>query len=197
MRDLLIATRNLGKLREIRELLKSVPFNVLGLDAFPDAPEVVEDADTFAANAEKKALEMARYSGCLTLADDSGLVVDDLNGAPGVLSARYAGEEATDDANNLKLLKALNAVSSPGRLAAFHCAMVLAEPDGQTKHFSGILKGVILKELQGDGGFGYDPLFLVREYGLTLAQLPLATKNRISHRGQALRAMLESVQEAD
>ena len=194
MRDLLIATRNPGKLREIRELLNGVPFNVIGLDAFPDSPEVVEDADTFAANAEKKALEMARHSGCLTLADDSGLVVDALNGAPGVLSARYAGEKATDDDNNLKLLEELKAVSSSARLAAFHCAMVLAEPDGKKKHFSGILKGVILEGLQGDDGFGYDPLFLVREYGLTLAQVPLATKNRISHRGQALRSMLESLQ---
>ena len=194
MRDLLIATRNPGKLREIREMLHSVPFNVIGLDAFPDAPEVVEDADTFAENAEKKALEMARHSGCLTLADDSGLVVDALNGAPGVLSARYAGEKSTDDDNNLKLLEELKAVSPPARLAAFHCAMVLAEPDGQKKHFSGILKGVILECLQGDDGFGYDPLFLVREYGLTLAQVPLATKNRISHRGQALRSMLESLQ---
>ena len=197
MRALLIATRNLGKLREISELLSNIPFNVVGLDTFPEAPEVVEDADTFAANAEKKALEMARHSGCLTLADDSGLVVDALNGAPGVLSALYAGEGATDGDNNTKLLKDLSVVKSPDRLAAFHCAMVLAEPDGRTTHFSGILKGVILEELQGDGGFGYDPLFLVREYGLTLAQLPLATKNRISHRGQALRAMLGSIHKHD
>lgn len=194
MRDLLIATRNLGKLREIRELLSDVPFNVIGLDAFPDAPEVVEDVDTFAGNAEKKALEIADYSGCLTLADDSGLVVDALGGAPGVLSARYAGEHASDEANNGKLLKELSGISSSDRSAAFHCAMVLAEPGGSTLHFAGELKGVIIEQQQGDDGFGYDPLFLVREYGLTLAQLPLATKNRISHRGQALRAMITTLQ---
>jgi XTP/dITP diphosphohydrolase len=196
MRDLVIATRNPGKLKEIRELLKAVPFNVLGLDAFPDAPEVVEDADTFAANAEKKALTIAGHTGCLTLADDSGLAVDALNGAPGVHSARYAGDDATDATNNGKLIDALRRVDSTARQAAFHCAMVLAEPDGTTSHFSGMLKGVIIEQLQGDGGFGYDPLFLVREYGMTLAQLPLEIKNRISHRGQALRAFLATIKES-
>lgn len=196
MRDLLIATRNPGKLREIRELLKGAPFHVIGLDSFPDALEVVEDADTFAGNAEKKAVEMAKFSGCLTLADDSGLVVEALGGDPGVLSARYAGENASDDDNNTKLLDALSSVDPPDRIAAFHCAMVLAEPEGRIAHFSGVLKGVILEERQGDGGFGYDPIFLVREYGKSLAQLTPAIKNRISHRGQALRAMISSLQDS-
>ncbi len=194
MRDLVIATRNPGKLREIRALLRDAPFNVLGLDAFPESPEVVEDADTFAGNAEKKALTIAEHTGCLTLADDSGLAVNALNGAPGVLSARFAGEKATDADNNIKLLEDLSAVVAADRQAAFHCALVLVDPDGDIAHFSGILKGVILDHRQGDGGFGYDPLFMVREYGLTLAQLPIETKNRISHRGKALHALLASLQ---
>lgn len=196
MRDLVIATRNQGKLREIRELLKSVPFNVLGLDSFPDAPEVNEDAGTFAGNARKKAEAIAAHTGCLTIADDSGLAVDALGGAPGVMSARYSGVDATDSSNNQKLLQDLGQVGVEERQAAFHCAMVLVDPvstSGNVSTFTGILKGVILEELQGEGGFGYDPLFMVREYGLTLAQLPLDTKNRISHRGQALRNLLAAL----
>ena len=196
MRDLVIATRNHGKLREIREILKGAPFKVLGLDAYPDAPEVDEDADTFAGNAEKKALTIADYTGCLTLADDSGLVVEALDGAPGVLSARFSGEDATDTSNNHKLLEMLSGVEASDRQAAFHCAMVLADPDGGTVHFSGVFKGVILEQMQGDGGFGYDPLFYVPDHGLTLAQLPMEIKNRISHRGQALRALLASLQKS-
>ena len=194
MRDLVIATRNLGKLREIRELLRDVPLNILGLDLYPEAPEVIEDADTFAANAEKKAQAIALHTGCLTLADDSGLAVDALSGAPGVLSARYSGVDATDATNNCKLLEDLSGVAVADRQAAFHCALALVDPAGDTLYFAGMLKGVILDHLQGEGGFGYDPLFMVREYGLTLAQLPLETKNRISHRGQALRDLLRSLQ---
>jgi XTP/dITP diphosphohydrolase len=196
MRDLVIATRNPGKLREIRAILNGTPFNVLGLDSFPDAPEVDEDADSFAGNAEKKALTIAEHTGCLTLADDSGLVVDALNGAPGVLSARFAGEDATDSTNNYKLLEMLCDVDPVDRQAAFHCSMALVDPDAGTLHFSGKLKGVILEQLQGEGGFGYDPLFFVDEYGQTLAQLSPEIKNRISHRGQALRALLTSLQES-
>jgi XTP/dITP diphosphohydrolase len=195
MRDLVVATRNPGKLREIREILHDVPFNVLGLDSFPDAPDVVEDADSFAGNAEKKAMAIAVHTGSLTLADDSGLAVDVLNGAPGVFSARYSGDDATDSSNNLKLLNELSGVKRADRQAAFHCAMVLVDPENsRTLHFSGCLKGVILEAQQGDNGFGYDPLFLVREYGVTLAQLSSEVKNRISHRGQALRALLDSLQ---
>lgn len=196
MRDLVIATRNHGKLREIREILKGAPFKVLGLDAFSDAPEVDEDADTFAGNAEKKAVTIADYTGCLTLADDSGLVVEALDGAPGVLSARFSGEDATDTSNNHKLLEMLSGVEASDRQAAFHCAMVLADPDGGTVHFSGVFKGVILEQMQGDGGFGYDPLFYVPDHSMTFAQLPMEIKNRISHRGQALRALLASLQKS-
>lgn len=188
--ELVIATRNQGKLREIRRLLEATEVRVLGLDVFPDLPEVEEDGETFADNARKKAVTVARLTGRLTLADDSGLEVMHLGGAPGVRSARYAGANADDAANNRKLLAALAGVPRAGRRGAFVCAMALCGPDGGCRFFSGRLEGIIGEEPRGDGGFGYDPLFLVPEYGKTLAELPLEIKNRISHRGQALRQAL-------
>lgn len=188
--ELVIATRNQGKLREIRRLLEATEVRVLGLDVFPDLPEVEEDGETFADNARKKAVTVARLTGRLTLADDSGLEVMHLGGAPGVRSARYAGAIADDVANNRKLLAALAGVPRAGRRGAFVCAMALCGPDGGCRFFSGRLEGIIGEEPRGDGGFGYDPLFLVPEYGKTLAELPLEIKNRISHRGQALRQAL-------
>lgn len=190
MTDLVIATKNPGKLREISRLLEGSDFRVVGLDAFPDAPEVVEDGDSFKANACKKAEKIAVYTGTLTLADDSGLVVEVLGGAPGVHSARYAGDEATDADNNRKLLEELGGMAENKRQAAFRCVMALADPSGTSRTYEGELKGLILNQLQGEGGFGYDPLFMVREYGQTLAELPLDIKNRISHRGQALHKFL-------
>jgi len=161
-----------------------------------DLPEVEEDGETFAANARKKAQTVARLTGRLTLADDSGLEVAALDGAPGVRSARYAGEAADDAANNRKLLAALAGVPRSGRRGAFVCAMALCAPDGDCRFFSGRLEGLIVEEPRGDGGFGYDPLFLVPEYGKTLAELPLEIKNRISHRGQALRQALEALRQS-
>lgn len=187
---LVIATRNQGKLREIRERIKETDLEVLGIDNFPDLPEVVEDGDTFSANARKKAATIARLTGCLTLADDSGLSVEALGGEPGVLSARYAGEDATDAENNRKLLDALAEVPPGRRKGAFFCVMALCLPDGGCQLFSGTLVGEIAVTPRGSGGFGYDPLFLVREYGKTLAELPLEIKNRISHRGQALKRVV-------
>jgi XTP/dITP diphosphohydrolase len=189
--ELVIATRNQGKLREIRRLLEETEIRVLGLDAFPDLPEVEEDGETFADNARKKAVTVARLTGRLTLADDSGLEVMHLGGAPGVRSARYAGADADDAANNRKLLAALAGIPRTGRRGAFVCAMALCGPDADCRFFSGRLEGILIEEPRGDGGFGYDPLFLVPEYGKTLAELPLEIKNRISHRGQALRQALE------
>ena len=191
--ELVVATRNQGKLREIRRLLQGSPVTVLGLDAFADLPAVEEDGDTFTANARKKAQSVARRTGRLTLADDSGLVVAALGGAPGVHSARFAGPDASDVANNRKLLQALAAVPVAQRTAAFHCTMALCTPQGDCRFFDGQVAGVILEAPRGDGGFGYDPLFLVREYGKTMAELPLDIKNRISHRGQALRQVLAAL----
>lgn len=189
--ELVVATGNRGKLREIRRLLAETGIEVLGLDAFPELPEVEEDGETFEANARKKAETVARHTGRLTLADDSGLAVAALDGQPGVRSARYAGERAGDDDNNRKLLAALEGVPAECRQAAFHCAMALCRPGGECRVFHGEVAGVILTAPRGEGGFGYDPLFLVREYGKTMAELPMEVKNRISHRGQALRQAVE------
>jgi len=187
---LLVATGNSGKLKEIRTLLEGSPLEIIGLDQLTDPPEVVEDGTTFADNACKKAQAMAQFSGYLTLADDSGLVVAALAGAPGVHSARYAGKQGDDTANNGKLLAAMAAVEDEKRQAAFHCAMALAWPDGRCETYAGQVSGLIMRAERGTGGFGYDPLFIVPEYGKTMAELPLEIKNRISHRGTALRKVI-------
>ena len=188
--ELVIATRNQGKLKEICRLLENTAIEVRGLESFPDLPEVEEDGATFAENAIKKAETIARLTGRLTLADDSGLEVAALNGAPGVYSARYAGAEAGDGDNNAKLLAELAGIAAEQRQGAFCCAMALAAPGQETQLFFGRVEGRILTKARGTGGFGYDPLFLVREFAQTMAELPLETKNRISHRGQALRQAL-------
>jgi XTP/dITP diphosphohydrolase len=138
----------------------------------------------------KKALTLARFSDCLTLADDSGLCVDALDGDPGVFSARYAGEQGDDQANNAKLLNELRAVPLKQRKAHFYCCIALAWPDGRCSTVEGQVDGLIVDQERGTHGFGYDPLFLVPEYGKTMAELPAVTKNRISHRGRALQKLL-------
>jgi len=182
---LLVATGNAGKLREIKKLFAERGMEVVGLADLPPVVEAVEDGVSFAENAEKKARHYAQATGLPTLADDSGLVVETLGGDPGIYSARYAGVGAGDAANNRKLLEALQGV------AASDCALALCEPEGACRFFEGRLEGVILTAPRGSEGFGYDPLFLVPGYGKTLAELPLEIKNRISHRGQALRQLLE------
>lgn len=193
MKELVVATRNAGKLREIRHLLEGAGIAVLGLDAFPEVPEIEEDGDTFAANATKKAETVARLTGCPCLADDSGLAVEALDGEPGVHSARYAGTQGDDAANNARLLRELAGVPDNRRQAAFCCVMALARPGRPTAYFEGRVDGTILRAPRGDGGFGYDPLFLVAGGELTMAELPLDQKNRISHRGQALRQVVATL----
>ena len=190
MHELVVATRNAGKLREIRHLLAGAGIAVLGLDAFPGLPEVIEDGDTFAANAAKKAETIARLTGRSCLADDSGLVVDALDGAPGVHSARYAGGQGDDAANNARLLRELAGVPEERRTAAFCCVMALCSPGEPTRLFEGRVAGRILDAPRGAGGFGYDPLFLVEGHDRTMAELPLTEKNQVSHRGKALRQVL-------
>jgi XTP/dITP diphosphohydrolase len=186
MKEILVASGNKGKIREIAALLGDLCGHVLSSADFPGLPEVEEDGADFTANALKKAVSAARFAGVPVLADDSGLVVDALDGRPGVLSARFAGEDASDADNNAKLLRELASVPPGQRGAAFHCVIALCWPDGTCHTFDGELKGLILDAPRGDGGFGYDPLFLVPEFGLTLAELPLGEKNSISHRGRAL-----------
>lgn len=193
--ELLVATRNNGKLKEIQRLLADTDIIVKGLDECGDLPEVVEDGDTFAANAHKKAATMAHLTGYVTLADDSGLAVEALDGRPGIYSARYAGDAASDADNNRKLLEEMTDVAFNQRQAAFHCVLALCTPDGGCQLFEGRLDGIILEQTRGDGGFGYDPLFLVPEYGRTLAELPLEIKNRISHRGQAFKRLVGYLQQ--
>ncbi len=193
--ELVVATTNKGKLQEISRLLADTGILVKGLENIAGLPEIVEDGDTFEANAQKKALTVARHCGCLTLADDSGLVVKALQGEPGVYSARYAGPQASDSDNNRKLLAEMTGLPREQREAAFHCAMALCDPSGECRVFEGRLAGLILEAPRGSGGFGYDPLFLVPEYGKALAELPMEIKNRISHRGEALRKTLGYLQQ--
>ncbi|MBN1142555.1 MAG: XTP/dITP diphosphatase [Deltaproteobacteria bacterium] len=192
--ELLVATRNRGKLEEIRLLLADSGVLVRSAGDVPGLPEVEEDGTTFEANALKKGQVMADVSGLLTLADDSGLEVEALGGLPGVRSSRYAGEAAADADNIRKLLAALQGVPQKRRRGAFRCVMALCQPGRPGRLFRGCLQGVILEEPRGTGGFGYDPVFLVPEYGKTLAELSMAIKNRISHRGQALRQVLAHFQ---
>ena len=186
LRELVVATRNHGKLEEIRAVLVGVVAAVRCAADFPGFADTIEDGATFGENALKKAREAMRFTGMAALADDSGLAVDALNGAPGVYSARFAGEGASDNANNRKLLAEMKDVPPERRQAAFICAMAFVTPDGTEQLFSGRIGGHLLSEERGSGGFGYDPLFLVDGFERTMAELTLEEKNRISHRGQAL-----------
>lgn len=189
---LVIATRNKGKASEFRSMLSPLGIEVLSLlDIDAEVPDVEEDGDTFAANAEKKAKSAAEALGVPTLADDSGLCVDALGGAPGVRSARYAEEPSSDERNNAKLLSELAGIGAKQHIglsdARFVCALVLYDPrSGETVHAEGSCEGVIVSEPRGANGFGYDPLFYVPDMGKTFGEMSDAEKNRISHRGRAL-----------
>jgi XTP/dITP diphosphohydrolase len=197
MKELVVATGNKGKLREFAELLQGMVDTILSPADFPGFPEVEEDGDTFEANAIKKAKSAAAFTGKPVLADDSGLAVDYLEGRPGVYSARFAGEGANDADNNALLLRELAGVPAERRAAAFHCVIALAYPDGRCQTFDGSLPGVILEAPRGSGGFGYDPLFLVPEYGQTFSELPMGIKNRISHRGRAMQMLKEALAKSE
>lgn len=185
--DLLLATNNPDKVRELMALLDEQPLHIRTLVNFPAIGEVKEDGATFEENARAKACFCAERSGLLTIADDSGLEVDALNGRPGVLSARYA---PTSSARIQKLLAELNAVPAGKRRARFVCAMALAHPDGQSLVRCGYCDGEIAREPRGSGGFGYDPIFYLPELGKTMAELTLEEKNQLSHRSLALRQII-------
>jgi XTP/dITP diphosphohydrolase len=189
--DLVIATSNQHKLKEFKAILKGFPLTILSLKDFPDIPAVVEDGKSFYENALKKALTVVRHTDKITVADDSGIEVDALDGKPGVYSARFAGEDATDEANNTKLLKELEGVSSDKRGACFKCVLVIAQPDGETAFVEGACRGTIIHEARGEYGFGYDPLFLVPEYDKTFSEITPEEKNKISHRARALEKLLK------
>jgi XTP/dITP diphosphohydrolase len=196
MKHLVIATRNNGKIVEINALLSGLVNTINSAADFTDFPETVEDGITFEANALKKAREASAFSGLAALADDSGLVVDALNGRPGVFSARYAGVGAGDGANNARLLEECQDVPDHQRQAAFVCVLAFVTPDGIERLFSGRVSGRILAVARGEGGFGYDPLFLVDGFDRSMAELTLAEKNCVSHRAQAFKKLKEYLETA-
>jgi len=181
---LVIATRNKGKTLEIKELLKGFPVEIKNLDDFGPIPHLEEDGDTFDENAYKKASFAARILGLPALADDSGLIVEALDGAPGIHSARYAGEDATDEQKYLKLLDDMKGKSN--RKAAFECVISVAVPAGPALTYEARCDGLIATEPAGSNGFGYDPVFFYAPLNKTFAQITREEKNRISHRGKAL-----------
>ncbi|MEE9614170.1 MAG: XTP/dITP diphosphatase [Thermodesulfobacteriota bacterium] len=188
---IVLASTNKGKIEEIRGLLQGLPVEVLTLDEFPEIELPPETGSSFKDNALVKARFVAEKTGCTALADDSGLQVEALGGRPGVRSARYAGEGATDRENNAKLLVALKDVPPGKRGARFVCAVALVEPSGAEETFEGQFEGEIGFEPRGEDGFGYDPIFMLSERGRTVAELPPGEKNRISHRAEALAKLRE------
>jgi len=192
---IVFATKNEGKVKEIKEMLEGMNIDLISLNHYKNVPEIKEDGESFFENALKKAKIVSEFTGETVLADDSGLSVDMLNGEPGIYSARYAGEEATDEENNNKLLANLKDVPQQNRSASFFCSLVLYKKDGSFDYFEGRWVGQIIDERRGENGFGYDPIFFVPELKATAAELPSAIKNKVSHRGKAfaqLRDVLES-----
>ena len=192
--EVIVATRNKGKVREIRDALKGLNLRIHAVSDFSDVPEVVEDGDSFTENALKKARFYSKAFGKLTIADDSGLEVDCLQGLPGIYSARYAGERASTEENNQKLLREIQDVPIAKRGARFKCVIAVTSPDGKEAIAEGSCKGRIGFKEKGRKGFGYDPLFILPRYGKTMAELTLEEKNRISHRGKALRKIRRILQ---
>ena len=186
---ILIATGNKGKAKEFEAIFKEKGLDVKTLLDFPDVPEVEETGKTFAENALLKAETISKQFNCLVLADDSGLMVDALNGQPGVYSARYAGKLKSDAANNAKLMHELTDIPQTERTAKFHCTLAVAAPGKESLVVEGEVKGEILAIPRGDNGFGYDPLFLVPSLNKTMAELSGSEKNKISHRAQAIKAL--------
>ena len=193
MNTLVIASHNLGKVKEFQDLLSDLDVVVKSLEDYPDLAEIEETGQTFTENALLKAKAVAEFTDYLTLADDSGLVVPYLDGAPGIYSARYAGIEKNDDKNNLKLLYEMRFAENSDRDAQFECAIAICDKKGYQKTISGILKGTILHTPRGNNGFGYDALFYIKELQKTTAELTLEKKNNISHRGKATKEAIEFI----
>ena len=189
---LVIATHNEDKLKEIQAYLESFSFNVLSLNKYPEIGEIVEDGKTLLDNALIKAREVFDKTGLPTISDDTGLEVDGLDGKPGVYSARYAGEECTYLDNVEKLLTDMKKIPIPNRTAQFKTVMVFKDKN-QELIVEGVVKGLISRELKGDNGFGYDPIFFVPELGKTFGEMSAIEKNKISHRGNALRNLVDSL----
>lgn len=184
---LVLGTRNRKKLQEVIELMSGLPVKLVDLTAFPQAPEVVEDGNTFADNASKKATELAKALGQWVVGEDSGLVVPALGGAPGVLSARFSGRHGDDEANNDQLLASMADLSDDRRKAYYVCVVALSDPQGNVQTVAeGRCHGMITRERRGTNGFGYDPLFLIPEYHRTFGELSPRVKQALSHRARAI-----------
>ena len=191
MKKIIFATGNAGKLREIKAILADLDYEVLSMKEAGIDVEIIEDGKTFEENAFIKARAVSKASGCLALADDSGLEVDALDGEPGIYSARYMGEDTSYDIKNMNIIERLEGVPDEKRTARFVCAMAAVFPDGTEKSFVRTMEGRIGYKIAGENGFGYDPIFFLPEYGKTSAEISPEEKNAISHRGKALRALAE------
>ena len=194
MKRMIFATGNENKMKEIREILGSLPLEILSIEEGGIEVDITEDGSTFEENARIKARAVCERAGEMVLADDSGLEVDYLNKEPGIYSARYMGEDTSYRIKNANLIERLNGVPDEKRTARFVCAVAAAFPDGSVKTVRGTMEGRISYEEKGENGFGYDPIFYLPEYGCTSAELSMEEKNKISHRGKALRAIKEELQ---
>ncbi len=190
---IIFATGNAGKMREIRLILGDLGCEILSMEEAGADPKIVENGETFGENAEIKARAVWECTGDIVLADDSGLVVDYLGGEPGIYSARYMGEDTPYSLKNQAILERLEKARGQERSARFICNIAAVLPDGRVVHTEAAMEGVIAREPAGEGGFGYDPILMVPEYGVTSAQLTMEQKNRISHRGKALEAMKQEL----
>lgn len=190
---IIFATGNAGKMREIRLILGDLGCEILSMKEAGANPEIVEDGTTFAENAEIKAKAVWACTGDIVLADDSGLVVDYIGGEPGVYSARYMGEDTSYEIKNRNLIGRLEDAPEEARTARFVCNIAAVMPDGRVLHTEATMEGIIAHEPAGSGGFGYDPILMIPEYGVTSAELTIDQKNRISHRGKALEAMKNEI----
>ncbi len=189
MEKLIVATKNKGKIVEIKKVLTNIPFEIVAMNEIGIEIDVVEDGTTFEENALKKATEICKVSKNIVLADDSGIEVDYLDGRPGIYSARFGGTDATDEDRNKILLNMLKDIPFEERSARYVCAIAVAFPDGRSFVVRDTCEGFVGTECRGENGFGYDPLFYVREYDKTMAELSMDIKNRISHRAKALEKM--------
>jgi XTP/dITP diphosphohydrolase len=194
LQKIVFASKNNGKIKEIKAMLEGLPIVLLSLNDYKDIPDIIEDGKTFLENALKKARIASEFTGEVVLADDSGLEVDCLGGQPGIYSSRYAGENVTDESNMQKLLENLRDVPFPKRGASFRCVLVLYRPDGAFESFEGEWRGQIYDKPVGERGFGYDPVFFLPERGMTVAQLLPEVKNTISHRAQAFHKLKKKLE---
>lgn len=190
---IIFATGNAGKMREIRLILGDLGCEILSMKEAGANPEIVENGLTFAENAEIKAKAVWACTGDIVLADDSGLVVDYIGGEPGIYSARYMGEDTSYEIKNRNIIDRLEDAPEAERTARFLCNIAAVMPDGRVLHTEASMEGLIAREPAGSGGFGYDPILLIPEYGVTSAELTMEQKNRISHRGKALEAMKNAI----